>query len=311
MDTQTQNSTLPSISQLFKDSWQSLIQSILPLFILNVLGIVLYIGLGLLAVVVFIISGAGSFLLKNGFSNLGTDLLSTPGLIITAIVIFLILIIAYAIIGSALQNTSIILLDSKGKSSLGSAFKKGLSLVLPLFVVNLLLFILMAGGLALLILPALLFFFLLIFAQFEVVLNNQRGLEALKRSVLIVSKNFGGIFVRVLVFFLLYVGIFIIVGIIENSLPEEVQWVVSVITFIPNILLGWFALAYSINLYKQAISSLQQEKGKSMTWMWIVALIGWLIIIGASFLGFKLLSSNTFQQPSAQPITVPKELEVI
>lgn len=162
-----------------------------------------------------------------------------------------------------------------------------------------------------LVLPAILFYFLLMFAQFEVVLNNQRGLEALKRSVLIVSKNFGAVLIRLLVLLLMFVGIFIIVGIVENSLPEDSQWVVSVITFIPNLLLGWFALAYSIILYKHASLKFKQEKGKSIAWIWIVAIIGWLIIIVISFLGFKLISSGILQQPDAKPITTPEALEVI
>lgn len=313
MDTQTQNSTssLPPIGQLFHDSWQTLVQSFFPLFILNILGIVIYIVLGVIALLVFILSGAGSFLLKNGLGNIGTNLLSAPSSIVTLVVISVVLVFIYIIVGSALQIASILLLDSQGKISLGNAFKKGLNLVLPLFFINILTFILIFGGFVLFILPAILFYFLLVFTPFEVVLNNQRGLEALKRSVLIVSKNFGAIFIRLLVLFLLFMVIFIFVGIIENSVPKEVQWVVSVITFIPNILLGWFALAYSIILYKHASLKFKQEKGKGIAWMWVVALIGWLIIIGASFLGFKLLSSNTFQQPSAQPITVPKELEVI
>lgn len=187
MDTKHQNSLVfPSIGQLFRESWSTFTQSLLSLFILNVAGIGIYIGLAAVAFLFFILSGAGSFLLKNGLQGIATVLPSISGSTITVLVVITVVFgLIYYIVGSALQIASILLIDNQGKTSLGSAFKKSLGLVIPLFLVNILTSILTFGAFFVFILPAILFSFLLIFAQFEVVLNNQRWLVAVRRSVLV------------------------------------------------------------------------------------------------------------------------------
>ncbi len=289
----SQAASLPPIDLLFNQAWQTFTQSLLSLFILNVLGIAIYIGLAVIAFLVFILSGAGSFLLKNGLQGIATTLpFVSPSTVTVLVVIAAVFGIIYLIVESALQISSILLVDSQGKTSLGNAFRKSLGLIIPLFLVSLLIFLLTFGAFFVFILPAILVYFLLIFVQFEVVLNNQRWLGAIRRSVLLVSKNFGAIFIRVFLLWLIYLGIFVVVSILRNTLPNDSRWIVSLFSFILNLLLGWFALAYQVTLFQHAKRGLEQKAGKGIVWMWIVAFIGWLIAAGIFFMSYKAISSG-------------------
>lgn len=290
-------SSFPSIGSLFNETWQTFTQSVLSLFILNVLGIAIYIGLAVIAVLFFILSGTGSFLLKNGLQGIATTLPSISGSTITILVVIgLVFGLIYLIVGSALQIASILLVDSQGKIPLGSAFKKSLGLIIPLFLVGILTSILTFGAFFVFILPAILFYFLLIFVQFEVVLNNQRWLGAVRRSVLVVSHNFGAILIRLIIIVLIYLAIVVVIPSLLNRIGPEVQIFVGIISFLINLLLGWYMLAYDITLYKQARAGLEHEQKKSIIWMWIVSIIGWLIAVGIFFMSYKAISSGVLNE---------------
>jgi len=299
-------SSLSSIGSLFSETWQTFTQSMLSLFILNVVGIAIYIGLAVVAFLVFILSGAGSFLLKNGLQGITTTLPSISGSTVTILVVIAVVFgLIYLIVGSALQISSILLVDSQGKTSLGNAFKKSLGLIIPLFLVGILTFILTFGAFFVFILPAILFYFLLIFVQFEVVLNNQRWLGAVKRSVLVVSHNFGAILIRLIIIILIYLAIAVVIPSLLNRIGPEVQIFVGIISFLINLLLGWYMLAYNITLYKQARVALESEREKSIIWMWIISIIGWLIAVGIFFMSYKAISSGVLNEVFKKSATSP------
>lgn len=296
-------SSLPSIGVLFTDSWQAFIHSILSLFILNVVGIVIYLGVTVLAVLLFILSGAGSFLLKNGLQGLTDNLPNIlSSFLVPVLAISVVFGVIYIIISVVfLQISSVLIVNSQGKISVGSAFKKSFGLIIPLFLVGMLTFILSFGALFVLILPVLLFVFLLSFTQFEVVLNNQKWIRALKRSVAIVSKNFGGILIRWLLIMLIYVAIVVIIPNLLRQIGPETQVVVGIFSFIVNLLLGWYMLAYQVTLYKQAKATVGNEETKSIVWMWVIAVIGWLIAIGIFFASYKAISSGLLENLMPNP----------
>lgn len=296
-DSTNLDSSFPSVNSLFKETWQTFTQSILPLFILNILGTVIYLGLAVIAFLIFIFSGAGSFLFKGGFQEVANNLQNIPSsAIVTLSIIAAIFGLMFLIIASAIQTASILILDNKGKLSAGSAFKKSLGFVVPLFLVNILILALFLGAFFAFILPAILFSLLLIFVQFEVILNNQRLFGAIKRSVLLVSRNFGAILIRLIIIVLLYIVIMIIIPNLLDKIGPEVQIYVSIISFLLNSLVGWYMLAYYVVLYKQARVGIEQEKGKGILWMWIVALIGWLMALGIFFVSYKAISSGALNE---------------
>lgn len=281
---------LPSIGQLFRDAWQTFTQSILQLFLLNILGLVIYLGLAVLAVVIFILSGAGSSLLQKGPQAL-LGLFTSPQALTTTIIISVIFVILFAIASSVLQIASVLIVDKEGKSPLWDHLKKSFSLLIPLMLVGILTFILTFGALFVFILPAILLGFLFTFVQFEVILNNQRLAEAIRRSVLLVSKHFGAILIRLIILFLIYVAYTILVNLLSKIGPDTAV-LVNIVSFLINMLLGWFALAYTITLYKQARVGLEQQTGKSILWMWLIAILGWVIAAVISFAGYKIISSG-------------------
>lgn len=304
---------LPPISQLFKESWYTFTQSLLQLFLLNVIGLVIYLVLAILAGLIFIISGAGSFLLKNGLQNIPANLpaMFSNSAILTSTAITLILgLIFYIIVSAVLQIASVIIVDTDGKTPLGNTLRKGLSLIVPLSLVGLLTFFLAFGAFFLLILPALLFYFLLSFVQFEVILNNQRWTGAVKRSVTIVSRNFGAILIRLILLILIYLAYTIITNLLSKIGPDTAI-LVGIISFIINLFLGWFSLAYIITLYKQARAGLDQEKGKGILWMWVIAIIGWLIAIGLGFATYKTISSGVLNEIFKKPASTANTQQII
>jgi tetratricopeptide (TPR) repeat protein len=62
-------------------------------------------------------------------------------------------------------------------------------------------------------------------------------------------------------------------------------------------------LVYDITLYKQARVALESEREKSIVWMWIVSIIGWLIAVGIFFISYKAISSGVLNEVFKKPAT--------
>lgn len=300
-------STLSPIGTLFSDSWKTMTKSILQVIMLNVLGIAICVVFGIAALIIVVLSGVASTLLQKG----AYGLLSLSPSVLTTLGIFgVIFFIIFILISIALQITTILIFAQDGQSSLINKFKKSFSFILPLFLIGIVTWFLTVGGFFLLIIPGILIAILLGFSQFEIILNNQRGLNALRRSTAIISKNFGGIFVRYLILFLIVLGYTIIIGILEGAVGEEAKGILGLINFIINIIWGWFSLSFSIKLYKQAKATVHENNIGSLNWMWIVAILGWLIVGALGFAGYKAFSSGMFKDlaPKA-PVSIGTSMQ--
>lgn len=288
-------SSLPPIGALLGQSWQTFTRSLLSLFMLQIAVVVMN-GLVLIVfILAFIVSGAGSLIVKNGWQGLTANLAATLGPVIGMVAVAaILLLIITSIIMATFQIAAILLVDSEGKMPLGEALKKSFPLIIPLFLTGILTFVLTMGGFFVFILPAILFYFLLIFTQFEVVLNHQRWTTAVKRSVILVGQNFGAILVRLLIITLIYIGVVIVAPNLLGKLTSGAF--IRIVSFIVGLFLGWYMLAYHITLYKQAKAQVTDEKGKSMAWMWAVAVIGWVMAGVIFFLGYKTLSSGILNE---------------
>ncbi|MBI4058992.1 hypothetical protein HY404_02000 [Candidatus Microgenomates bacterium] len=286
-------SSLPSIGALFTESWDVFAKSSLKLFILTIISLIVTFIVLIPFIIIFIDTLGLSLanLKEGGLSGISMMPPIWPVLIISLVIYFM-------VITAVFQIASILTVDSKGELALVSAISKSFRLVIPLFLVNLLLLFINLGGLFLLILPAILFMFLFYFAAYEVVLNNQRWTGALRRSLLIFEKHGGEILIRVLIIFLVTVGIVLILNRIA-----------PVLSMLVNILLGWYALAYSVTLYKQASQGLENEKGASLMWVWIIAVLGWILAILFFSLIIGIISQavriKSLQQEMPLPSVLP------
>lgn len=298
--------SLPSIKVLFSDSWNIFTRSILNLLVFSLIGIAAYIVIFIVGFILALIFGVGT----NVFQGGGLSPLSGAGLLLI-IFLSLIFLIALIVVGFVVQIGLVLIVGNyPQKLAIGDVIKRSLSLILPFIVVSLLVSIIIVGGLFVLIVPYLVFAFLLVFAIYEVILNNTKGVKVLRRSVMIVVRHFGPLLIRILILIGINIGFTIIPSLI-SGIDKSVGVLVSVIWIVVSILLGWFSLVFMVTLYKQAKEGLDTDTTSYMKWLWIVSAIGWvigvLIIVGL----VQALSLGVFKnlpQQLQNTQSLPKEI---
>ncbi|MBP7832876.1 MAG: hypothetical protein KA035_03845 [Candidatus Levybacteria bacterium] len=277
----------PSIGTLFGDTWAMFKGSVLNLVIVNVLYI---------AVCILVFIGAATLLIPLGgltvFQAIQNQTFKPEMLIplfISGGVILIFLGIFFTILGFALTAAQIFIAGNyKEKHSLGLHIKKSFPKILPLFVVGLITGFITTGGFLLFVIPGIIFTIFFMFASYEVVLNNQGILSSIKRSVKLVSHNFGEVFVRVLLLIGLYIAYSVVKFFIDLpiSLISQVDETLLVVPFVwagisyfIEFFIWIYILCYSLTLYKQAAAGLESEKGsgKPLLWMFISSIIGWIL----------------------------------
>lgn len=293
---------LPSISSLLKDSWEIFKKSLRPLLILTGFAWLSYIVLGILLIISGFAFGL-SQIVQNSEGIKGLANLSPPTILILILIAVLILL-AFILVSLILNSASILIVNAEGKFEVKEAIKNSKSFLVPLIVAGVISSFLSFGALIFLIVPSLLISYYFSFVQYEIILNNKSPREALKRSYLLVSKNFGGIFTRFLTIGLIYLLISLL---ISSLFPgDEVHLGESLMTFTVNMFLGFYITAYSVTLYKAISHGLEKEPGKNITWMWIVALLGYVtIILSLSFVVKFIFSNDVPYKPAniSPPIT--------
>jgi hypothetical protein len=260
---------LPPVGKLFSDSWALLKANLKNLIILNLIGF----GITVLTLIVIVILGI-IFGLTAQFSHLSP---STAGTVLYTMVPLLIaLFLVFFVIGTWFNVASILIVaNTNGKLPATQALKNASKLVVPALIVGILSFLYIMGGFFLLIIPGIILSILFTFAIYEVVLNNQTGINALKRSVLIYSNNFLGIFGRVILIGVIGWGIQMLISFIT---PHEGlgQGLISLVSLIISVVYSWFALCYIVLLYKEASAGLEGKEGSNLMWAGIIAVIGWV-----------------------------------
>lgn len=280
-----------SIKKMLQLSWERVQKHLLQLFLLTVLMFAFWI---VVAIVI-----AGIFFAAGAFSAGGSStVFGILGLIFIPLVIIFLLI---TILG--LQIATIMLLaESQPALSLIGLYKTALKKILPLTIVSFITTFLVLGGLIVFIIPGILFGVLLSLSTYFLLLDNLSPLESIKRSVYVVSKNFGAIFVRMAAL----TGISILASMIFNLLSSQGSGVSILTTFVSmvfNLLFGWVSIAYMMFTFQDAKKAAGEGKGK-MLWMVIVALIGWLIIgVGGFFIFRAAGNASTTTIPNLAPPT--------
>lgn len=287
---------LPPIKKLFSDSWKTFTQSLLNLFILSLISIAANVSALLVFGLLLIILGFGSGLLKTIIQQPSTISNLSPLILIFIIVLSIAFGIFFILMNYVFRiATVIVVARSEDHLSVKEIIKLSLRRVLPLVMTDFIILFFVIGGSLLFIFPALIFYFFFLFVNYEVILNNQSYLQAVKRSVLLVSKRFGEILIRILIL----VGITILLtALIPNLLRKidpDTYLLIALWSVLLNILWGWFSLVFTLQLYKQSQAGLENEKPSSLSIFWIVALLGWLISILLTLIGVKAVTS-----PSAQ-----------
>jgi len=278
---QTLSKKFPAIKELITESWTLLTKKTLKLLFLGLLSIVVNAVLFILAMVAVL--GVGVMKISS-FSNPDAVLeaLMSPALIGTAISVGILLFAGIMVVGAAMQAAMLILLkDPKEETSVIDYFKQGFSYVVPLLIVSFITFVIVFGSLFVFIIPAMIIGIFLMFTMYTVIVDNKKGMDAIKMSVGIVSQNFGAVIGRVTILWLLSFAVQMLIGMLPNDEPSAVIFYL-LISFVASFAIGWFGLTYSFKLYEHAKAAYDGQKPTSMTWMWIISVIGW--VIGALFL---------------------------
>lgn len=288
---------LPPIKQLFSDSWKTLTRSLLNLFLLTLVNIAanatVFLIFGLLMIIIAVMSGLGKNLTQQP-----SDLANLPiFLLIFVMVLGIVFGVFFILMNYVLRIASVIVVArSENNIGLKESIKLSLKRVLPLIATDFIISFFMIGGSLLLIFPALIFYFFFLFVNYEVILNNQSFLNAFKRSVLLVSKRFGEILTRILILVGITILLTVLIPNLLRKIDPDTYLLIALWSVLLNVLLGWFSLAFTLQLYKQSQEGLENEKLPSLSIFWIVAILGWILAVILLILGIKIALSSSTQK---------------
>lgn len=283
------------ISELFKPAWEKTQKNLLKLF--------------LLTIIPFVIGGIGLVILFSLiliFGTLGSSAILNPMIVLVTGVSILIGVIALLVVNISIM---LVLAESQTNLSLIDLIKLAFKKVVPLLVLSLLSGLIVAGGFVMLIIPGILFAILLSYSSYYLILDQVSPIEAMRKSVYLVSKNFGVIFIRLITLF----GMSFVIGILFNMLSSQnngFSLLSTIISMIFNLVFGWFSISFLIIVFQEAKKIAGDGKGK-LLWMVIVALIGWIIILGSSYLVYRTASNSIGTSTVPLSDTTQSDLELL
>ena len=288
-ETKTSNNTisekklknkLPPVRTLIEESWHLLSSKALKLLILAALVFVI----SFLIVIFFAIIG----LVFGGIS-----LISNPqsvGIISILIIGFIVAVVALTL---AVQAAYVLILgdvkDEGDEISVISYLKKGFLYSWKLLLLGLLTMLFMIGGLFLFFIPAFIISIFLMFSVFILIIENKSVIESVRLSAARVSQFFGAIIGRVVLLWILSFAIQMIIG--SFNFDGNVNGAAVSLSVIFSILVGWFSMAYVFKLYVHTREAYDPEKKSSITWIWVVTVLGWFIG-GLIIFGFMSATKN-------------------
>lgn len=286
--------SLPEVGVLVKDAWNLLkIKALKFLTFYAILIGVYFLMVLVIGLLMFGLSVAGVALNPNAKDIF--NIFAQPATMGVIGIIILLITVAYVAFAMAIQAGFILLLaDEKNEHSAFSYLKKGFAFAWPLFLASLLSMLLIMGGFVLLIIPGVIIMFFLAFSSFNIVLAKKGPMESIRMSVSMVKQHFGAVLGRMLLLMGIYVLVQVVVGQVANALKESGLGGIIFIMVL-SFGAGLYAMTYVYTLYKQVRSAYNESKQASMTWIWVVAVIG-LIIIILMFNGIaRALNSNDFK----------------
>lgn len=276
-----------SIKDLFGDSWILFKKTLLRIITVNVVSF--------LTSFILIASVFGYYfftMLTTLYGKNPPDIMryfTLPNLITGGVAFITLMII------SLVTHISLIMVagGNYSEQKISFVFKKSLVLIFPIIVVSLLTQFLIFGGTIILIIPGLIFSFLVQFATYEVILNGNKPLKSISRSITIVTENFVDILIRGLILFLIYLIFYFLQGVgsslIKSGFTQGIYLVIFISLFM--ILMNFFALVYHITLYNQYKNDALDKEGKHPM-IWGLAIVGWVLIIVIISLGIKYALKN-------------------
>lgn len=276
--TTTSPAAFMPVGELIKASWERTKLSWKNLLIIFLL--IYAVSFALMFVLGLLLLGGGAMSMLQGGANFTEMLAQSAGTLVPfAALLFVIYIVAMMILGSVAGVAMILAVArAEDKPKIGELMATGLKLFVPLFLTSLIVMFLVIGGVFLLVIPGLIISIYMSFVSYEIILGKKKYMAAMQSSATLIHQNFGALFVRYLVILGIAIGISIVEGVLRGILGDSgLSGLVGLVSFVVQIAFSIFTISYSYMLYKEATAAADRAKPASMTWMWIVAIIGWII----------------------------------
>lgn len=258
-----------TISDLLKSCWTTFEQVWLKLLLIH---LILSVVSGFFLIFFTILTGVFSFSLVAGM--IGGEVSST--LIWSLAITILIWIVSSIVITLVTYVVRILVISSSNHvtTSIMQIFNQGLALVPKIFIVNVIIWFLAVGGSMVFVVPGMIIAFLLSFANWEIVVGGTGVRQSLSNSVAIVTQNFSKLAMRWLVAVGIWVISILTVGLISLIIPPAILVTPVLLTAIT-----WYLLVYWTKVYLQAKNVTNFDKPQSMSWMYLISGVGWILMI--------------------------------
>lgn len=284
---------LPSIKSLFQDSWELFKKTFVTYLKIVGVGILLFVACAVVAglcAVPLVISSGGSM-----------DALFTHTSILEIIemVVFVIWILAaFAVLtvySLSVPIAYMFVLDDPNKESLKKLFDRSKPFIVPYLLAGLLVFLIIIGGFTLLVVPGIVFAIFFSFVVNVVVLEKLRGKAALQRSYQLVKTHFWGVLLRMIVL----EAAFYVISYILQQIAKEVS-LFRVVSSAFSFTSDWFGAVYSFLLYKQLCKSKPSDSPISIRWIWIPAIVGFVLFLLLAVAGLASVIQNGVHLPTSE-----------
>ncbi len=277
-----QSRRLPSLSTLFRDTWDLFKKSWV--MYLKIAGV--GIGLFLIALAIGAALMIPLFLTSGGnVEQLFMRPTSVQIALLVLLALWVLALIGSIVIFEIISSIAFLLyLDEQDHNwSLRMLFERSRPYFWKYFGASLLVGIAVLGGMVFLFIPGMIIALLFSFVSMAIVLEKRNIMEALHRSYQMVKANFWGITGRVILIQLIS---FFISQVLDSLNDDNPAIALVIIGY--TVVMGAYMLIYTYLLYKQA-SVVPFTKNVSIRWIWIVAVLGWICLLW--LFGFALFAA--------------------
>ncbi|HSX09580.1 MAG TPA: hypothetical protein VLF93_05470 [Candidatus Saccharimonadales bacterium] len=199
-------------------------------------------------------------------------------LLAVALIIGILYVIWILLVVTVSSIISIFILQGKDASSITALIGQSKPYILPYIITMVLSSVLILGGIMLFFIPGLFIAVFFVFVLYEIVIEKQSGVAALSRSYIMVKNHFWDVVWRLFILEVTY----LIISSLFNHLAGT-DWLLRLVQFLFSVFWTWYFRAYVYTLYTEVRKRTIFPQKISITWIWVVSLVGWVIAILLSF----------------------------
>lgn len=268
---------LPPVGELFSKAWALYRSRFKTLLLLTVIATIVTPIVNLILLGIGFSAGLANILVGSATKTVGL----TTGTVIAGIIIAIVGGILSGILTIMSNAASVLALAGNGQEGASALLRRAYGMVWAIVGAGILAGLVTFGGTALFVIPGIIVGVGLLFTTMVVVLENRRGLAALRRSMALVNPRWFGVFGRDL---LLALVVWIVTAIATSILSFILRGTVAniIVAFAVTTLITPFSFAYFYLLFQGARSVAGETSGaeqKQNTWIKVLLIVGVITII--------------------------------